>query len=144
MKRHSFKTEIDAPREKVWEILWGVETYPKWTRVFSETSQVETDWKEGSKVLFLDGNGNGMVSILEKNNPPEFMSFKHIGIMKDGKEITEGEEVKKWAPAYENYILKSNDGKTELVVDMDVNDESKNYFMETWPKAFVKIKELSE
>lgn len=144
MERHTFKIEIDAPREKVWGILWGTETYPQWTAAFNENSQVETDWKEGSKVLFLDGEGNGMVSTIVKNNPPEYMSIKHIGIVKDGTEITEGEEVKKWAPAYENYILKNVSDKTKLVVEMDMENEYKEYFVETWPKALNKLKKLSE
>ena len=57
-----FKIEIDAPREKVWDVLLGEKTYPIWTQAFSENSQVETDWQKGSKALFLDGNGRGMVS----------------------------------------------------------------------------------
>ncbi|HET8837991.1 MAG TPA: SRPBCC domain-containing protein [Flavobacteriaceae bacterium] len=150
MERHTFKTEIDAPREKVWAILWGEKTYSKWTAPFGEgikaegDSRAETDWQEGSKVLFLGAEGNGMMSIIEKSNPPEFMSFKHIGIVKDGKEITEGEEVKKWVPAYENYTLKKRNGKTELVIDMDIADEYEDYFLKTWPIALHKLKELSE
>lgn len=144
MERQTFKIEIDAPREKVWRILWGTETYPEWTMPFSENSQVETDWEEGSKVLFLDGQGNGMVSTIAKKNPPEYMSIKHIGIVKDSKEITEGEEVMKWAPAYENYTLKNVSDNTELVVEMDMENEYKEYFVETWPKALSKVKELSE
>jgi hypothetical protein len=145
MERHTFKIEIEAPREKVWKILWGEKTYSAWTAAFSEGSKVETDWQEGGKALFLNASGEeGMVSIIEKKDPPSFMSFRHIGIVKDGKEMTEGEEVEKWAPAYENYTLKEADGKTELVVDMDVDNEYKEYFVETWPKALAKAKELAE
>ena len=40
--------------------------------------------------------------------------------MKDGVEDTSSEEAKrKWQGAMENYTLKSVDGKTEVIVDMD-------------------------
>lgn len=114
------------------------------SRVENENGQVETEWKEGSKVLFLDGSGSGMVSTIAKSDPPEHMSLKHIGVIKEGQEITKGEEVKKWAPAFENYTLKENGTKTQLLVEMDVAEEWKEYFMEAWPKALAKIKELVE
>jgi hypothetical protein len=86
MDRHTFKTTINASREKVWDVLWGDDTYPKWTSVFSEGSKAESDWKEGSKILFTDGKGSGMVSKIESKKSPEYMSFKHLGEMKNGVE----------------------------------------------------------
>ncbi len=62
MEKINFSISINAPKEKVWRTLWEDETYRKWTSVFSPTSYVDTDWKEGSKVLFLDGQDSGMVS----------------------------------------------------------------------------------
>lgn len=44
----------------------------------------------------------------------------------------------------ENYRLKTLEGKTELVVDMDMTDEFKDYFINTLPKALDKVKELAE
>lgn len=35
MKVLKFSTEINAPREKVWEVLWKEGSYKKWTKVFS-------------------------------------------------------------------------------------------------------------
>jgi len=40
--------------------------------------------------------------------------------------------------------LKDSSGVTELKIDMDSNDEYKDYFLKTWPKALEKVKELSE
>jgi uncharacterized protein YndB with AHSA1/START domain len=37
-----FKTLIDAPREKVWDILWADDTYQKWTAAFCEGSKAIT------------------------------------------------------------------------------------------------------
>ncbi|MET0391549.1 MAG: SRPBCC domain-containing protein [Chitinophagaceae bacterium] len=144
MEKQQFNITIDAPREKVWDILWADDTYRKWTSVFSEGSHAETDWQKGSKVLFLDGKGSGMVSTIADNIPNEYLSIRHLGVVNDGVEDLESEKVKEWAGAMENYTLKSVDGKTELIVDMDINDEYKDYFKNTWPKALDKVKELAE
>jgi hypothetical protein len=144
MKKHEFKTSINASKEKVWEILWNDDNYGKWTSVFAEGSRAETDWNEGSKVLFLDGKGQGMVSMIASKKPNEYMSFKHLGFVMNGVEDTQSEKVKEWAGAMENYTLKQVDGKTELIVDMDINDEYKDYFLKTWPLALGKVKEMAE
>jgi hypothetical protein len=144
MEKINFSTTINAPKEKVWKVLWDDATYRKWTSVFSASSYAETDWKEGSKVLFLDGQGSGMVSKIEVNKPNEFMSFKHLGIVKDGVEDTDSDAVKGWGGAFENYTLNEVNGVTELLVELDVNEEHKEMFMGMFPKALEKVKILSE
>lgn len=144
MEKQHFSILINAPREKVWQILWNDQNYREWTSVFSEGSRAETDWKKGSKVLFLGGSDEGMVSKIEENIANEFMSIKHLGMIKDGVEDMDSEEVKKWAGAMENYTLRDLHGKTELIIDMDVTDDHKDYFLTTWPKALQKVKEMSE
>jgi len=145
MEKINFSTSINAPREKVWDILWNDDSYREWTSAFMEGSYAETDnWKEGSKVLFLAPGRNGMVSTVAKNKKNEFMSFKHLGEVKNGVEDTESEKVKSWAGAMENYRLTDENGKTKLEVDMDSTDEFKDYFEKTWPVALEKVKELAE
>ncbi len=145
MEKMNFSININAPKEKVWQVLWNDASYRKWTSAFMEGSYAKTDnWKEGSKVLFLDPKDSGMVSTIVKNKPNEFMSFKHLGEVKNGVEDTSSDKVKGWAGAMENYTLKGINGKTELLIDMDVNDDFKDYFVNTWPKALDKVKELAE
>jgi Activator of Hsp90 ATPase homolog 1-like protein. len=145
MEKKIFQTSINASKEKVWKTLWNHDTYKLWTAVFAEGSTVETDnWKEGSKVLFLDGKGNGMVSKVAANRPNEFMSFKHLGVIKDGKEDMGNEKNNEWSGATENYTLNGQNGKTELIVEMDITEEYRDYFEKTWPKALEKLKELAE
>ena len=144
MERKSFSISVNASREKIWDVLWSDSSYRQWTSVFAEGSRAETDWKKGSKVLFHDGKGDGMVSTIIENIPNEFMSIKHLGEVKNGIEDTASEKVKQWAGAMENYTLTEVDGKTELNVDMDIAEEYKDYFLTTWPKALEKIKELAE
>ena len=144
MERKEFTIDINAPREKVWDVLWQDDSYRKWTSVFSEGSHAETDWKKGSKVLFLDGKGSGMIAKIAENIPNEYMSIQHLGMLNDGVEDFESAKVKEWAGALENYTLENKDGKTHLVVDMDIAEEYKDYFANTWPKALDKVKELAE
>ena len=146
MEKLNFSVSINAPKEKVWKVLWDDSSYREWTRVFSEGSYAETDnWKEGSKVRFLSANAtDGMVSEVAANRPYEYMSFRHLGIVKDGKDDMDSDEVKAWAGSTENYTLEENNGATNLKVDMDASNEFKEYFDKTWPRALDKVKTLSE
>lgn len=144
MQTLNFKIQINAPKEKVWKTLWDDKTYRMWAGVFSPGSYAVTDWKEGSKTLFLGPEGEGMVSTIAKNIPNEFMSIKHLGMVKDGVEDLDSEETKKWSGALENYSLKEENGVTELSVSLDTVEDYKDYFDKTFPKALEKIKELSE
>jgi hypothetical protein len=85
-----------------------------------------------------------MVSQVAANRPNEFMSFQHLGEVKKGEEDTTSERVKQWAGAMENYTLKEANGVTELKVEMNITEEYKDYFANTWPKALEQIKSLSE
>ncbi|MGY5847150.1 SRPBCC domain-containing protein [Salegentibacter sp. HM20] len=145
MERNKFEIRINAPRVKVWDVLWSDETYPRWTSAFSEGSRAKSTWNEGDKIYFLNSDGEGMVARIEKRKDPEIMNFKHIGMIdKTGKEDLESEKVQAWAGARENYQLKEEGGKTLLTVFMDIDGEYKDYFLKTWPKALEKLKQLSE
>lgn len=144
MKKLEFKTVINASPEKIWEVLLGKDTYPIWTAVFAEGSNVKTDWKKGSKAIFLDGKGNGMVSEIAENIPGKFLSIRHLGDVINGKEDLESEKVKEWAGAYENYTLTEVDGQTEWSISLDIVEDYEDYMMDTWPQALKKVKELAE
>lgn len=144
MKREKFNISINAPREKVWKVLWDDASYRDWTSFFMEGSHAETDWKEGSKVHFLSPDGGGMLSRIESKIPYEYMSFKHLGVVKGGVEDTDSDEATQWSGAFENYTLKGVNGKTELTVDMDIVENYREYFLKTWPVALERVKALAE
>lgn len=142
-----FEIVINAPKEKVWSILWNDTTYPAWTAPFSPGSKAVTDWKQGSKVLFLDQKNDGMVSTIAESKPAEYMSIKHLGSVKNGVEDLDSEEAKQWNGSYENYNLEDKNGGTLLKVTMggvEIPAEFEDYFKDAWPKALDKVKELSE
>ncbi len=144
MQRKQFTITVNAPADRVWEILWNTSTYNEWTAVFAEGSRVETNWQKGSKVVFGDGKGNGMIATIAETIPPRFMSFKHLGALKDGVEDFDSEATKQWAGAMENYTLEEVDKQTRLTVDIDITEEYLDYFDKTWPRAMDKIKEIAE
>lgn len=145
MQKINFSISISAPKEKVWGSLWELFHYNTWASAFAEGSTVKTDnWKEGSRIYFLDHNGQGMISMVAANKPDEFMSFKHLGMIKDGIEDTSSDAVSAWAGSLENYKLSGENGKTILSVEMDITEDFRDYFMKTWPVAMEKIKGLAE
>lgn len=149
MQKLHFSIKIDAPKEKVWNIMLDDKTYREWTRVFSPGSYYKGDWSKGSKILFLGpdpktGQEDGMVSRIAENRPYEYISIEHLGIVHNDKEDTTSEEARKWAPAFENYTFKEADGATELQVDMDSEDGYADMFSRLWPKALKKLKEIAE
>jgi len=139
MKKIKFQTTINASSEKLWQVLWSDSTYRQWTAAFTEGSYAESDWQEGSKILFLSTGGNGMFAIIEKSIPGKQMTFRHQGEIKNGVE-----EKKEWGNAEESYYLQEENGKTELTVEVDATAEFQQYFEDTFPKAMKILKEIAE
>lgn len=139
MTRLTFSISIHAPRERVWQVLWDDATYRQWTAVFSDESHAESDWQEGSFVRFLDGKGNGMLSRIARLVPNEWMSFEHLGQLRD-----DAEDRTKWSGFMENYRLTHSERGTVLQVEVDTEDEYADVFRDLFPKALQKVKELAE
>ena len=135
----NFSSTIKAPKEKVWDTLWKDSTYREWTSVFSEGSYAESDWNEGSKILFLSPSGDGMFSVIDKKIPNEQMTFRHLGEVRNGVE-----EKKEWENALESYHLRENNGVTELTVALDATEEFAGHFKEIFPKALDRVRQIAE
>lgn len=143
---------IDAPREKVWDMMLGEATYREWTTPFSEGSYYIGSFEEGADIRFLgpdqenpeSGKEMGMVSKVRESRRPEFVSVEHLGFIKDGVEDFTSDEVKKWTPAFENYTFNEKDNGTEVVVELDTPDEYHQMMKDMWPKALQKLKEICE
>lgn len=148
MKQLVFTTEINAPRDRVWRVLWDEKTYAKWTSVFSEGSyavtEPEGEYKKGNKIKFMSPDGNGLFSLIDQCKPPEVMSFRHLGVIKNGEVQLEDEETKKWSGAMESYYLSDKDGETILKVELDSTSEFADYFSTKFPQAIEAVKELAE
>jgi hypothetical protein len=140
---------INAPRERVWDVMLSDDTYRQWTSAFNPGSYYKGDWKKGSKIIFLgpnpDGSGEGgMVSRIRENRQHEFISIEHLGIVHNGVEDTESAEAKKWAPAHENYTFTAKNGGTELTIEMDIEAKEKQNFEKMWKDALSRLKKIAE
>jgi len=148
MERLQYKIDINAPATKVTELMLGKDTYKLWTAEFEPTSDFEGSWGKGDKIYFTgideEGKKGGMVSEIAEHIPHRFVSIRHYGILDDGKEITEGEQVEKWAGGFENYTYEEKDGITTVIVDLDTTPDFIAYFDKTYPKALNRLKELCE
>jgi hypothetical protein len=151
MKKLQFKVSILAPANRVYDVMLGISnksTYEQWTALFNPTSTFEGSWEKETKILFLgvdeQGVQGGMISKIVDNIPNRFVSIQHYGLIKDGKEITEGPEVEKWANGFENYTFEENDGTTNVTVDLDTTEEFVEYMNQSYPNALNKLKEICE
>lgn len=140
---------INAPREKVWDVMLGDATYREWTSVFNpKGSWYEGGWNTGDDIRFYgpgeNGELGGMIARIAESRKPEFVSIEHRGMMENGVDDLTSDKVKAWQGAHENYTFNEVDGGTEVLVDMDVEDEYVPMFNEMWPKALAKLKEVAE
>ncbi|MFD0792674.1 SRPBCC domain-containing protein [Mucilaginibacter litoreus] len=147
MEYSKFEVSIDASTEKVWDSLWSDANYPKWTNAFCEGSHAVTNWQEGSKVHFLDGNNSGMFAVIERNEREKFMSIKALGEVVNGNEIVDTEMAKACAGSYENYTLTREGDKTHLLIELIADTlppEFKDFMDNAWPKALKALKAVAE
>lgn len=145
MNKISMSERIHAAPKTVWDTMLGDATYRDWTSAFAEGSYFEGSWEQGKEIRFLSPQGGGMAAVIAECRPYEFISIKHVGVVKEGGEVdTESEAVKKWAPAFENYRLVQVDGGTEVQVEMDVTPDFEGCMKETWPKALARLRALCE
>lgn len=145
MKNLVYKTTINAPRKKVWDIMLQRETYKEWAGAAWPDSSYEGEWEEGSNVRFIGPDGSGTLASLLEVRKPEYISAKHIAILlSGGVEDRTSEMAKEWVGMTENYTFKENGNSTELTVDMKSYPAWEKMLEDGWPVALKKLKEICE
>ncbi|MES2618453.1 MAG: hypothetical protein V4613_11270 [Bacteroidota bacterium] len=148
MQTIQFSININADVQKVWSTMLTDSTYREWTKAFHESSYFSGSWDEGSEIRFLGvdekGELQGMYSRIAKNIPLQFISIEHLGMVSNGLVDTTSDEVKKWAPSFENYTFTVDGDSTIVTVDIDVSDEYKEMFEGMWPNALKALKAICE
>lgn len=142
-----FSKTINAPVQKVWDIMLWDEWYRQRTKPFNPAwSRYEGDRSQGSKIRFLWPDPRdatkigGMYSEIAENKPYEFISIRHLGEVNG----TEVKEMPEWDGASENYSFSEKEGVTTVDIRLDVPEDFKEYMEETWPQALTALKDLSE
>ena len=135
---------IHAPKEKVWEVLLNDEYTRQWYAEFMEGSHAETDWKVGSKALFTDSNGSGIIGKIVENKKAELLTIEYLGAVENGKEEYDSEMAKAVKGSMEIYKLSESNGVTNLIISVDMGEEHFDFMSLAWDKALQKIKSFSE
>lgn len=141
-----FTIFIKAPVKTVYSAM--LEKFNEWTAVFSPNSYYTGSWDKGAAIRFLtkDENGSlvGMVSQIKEHLPEKLVSIEHIGVVDNGKELTEGPAAEVWKGALENYSFEKTEQGTLVTVTQDTTESYVDYFNKTYPEALAKLKEICE
>ena len=135
-----FSINIKKDAQAIWKILWHDKTYRLWAGDFSKGSYAESDWKEGSRVEFYNSRGLRSEAIIETRKENEAMIFRFDGLPEACSKINENGKI----ISYKKYILKPIGDITMLSVYLDIDEEREPYYLENYPKALDKIKQLAE
>ncbi len=136
--------EIDAPEEKIWNVLTKDNHTREWMSIFSPGTYALTDWQLGSKVTFADDSGSGIIGNIVVHEPFKTLSIEYNGVLNNNIEDFESEEAQVFKGAHETYRLSPQDSKTLLKIAVDMSEGFFDTMSKAWDKALVKIKELSE
>lgn len=149
MKKQYFSIQINAPRDKVWDVMLADKTYRIWTEAFNPGSYYQGSWGEGEEIKFLgpdpEGKGEGgMIARVITNKKYEKIVLEHFGMIANGEIDTTSDMVKTWTPALETYTFSDTNNGTLLEVEVDLPDEYLEMFSDSWPKALETLKNLAE
>ncbi|MBA4853078.1 SRPBCC domain-containing protein [Emticicia sp. BO119] len=136
--------EINASKEKIWDVLTQDPYNQKWYSIFSPGTYALTDWQLGSKVVFADNSGSGIIGRIIIHDPYELLSIEYYGVLNDNKEDFDSTEAQIFKGAHETYRLTSKDEKVVLDIESDMSDGFFDTMSASWDKALIKIRELSE
>jgi hypothetical protein len=146
MKQTTIRKSIDvnAPKEIVWEVLLDDKFTRIWYAEFSEGSHAETDWKIGSKAVFTDNSGCGLIATVVANKPYEFLQLQYTGYMNSGIEDYHSKIAQEVKGGLETYRLSEKDGVTNLSIECSMSEQMFETMSLAWNKALLKLQELSE
>jgi uncharacterized protein YndB with AHSA1/START domain len=143
MKTIQKTKQINAPKEKVWNVLLEDEYNRIWMAEFMEGSHAKTDWIEGHKVRFLDNDNNGLVGRIITKRPYDAIEMEYDGEVKNGEDDFDSEMAQAMKGSRENYYLSEKNGVTTLKIESDMGDDWYDMMSASWDKALEKIEELS-
>ena len=132
------ETEIDAPPDKVWAAL----TDPEQIKEYMFGSQVETDWKPGSPIVWkgeYEGKQYEDKGEIVEIEPERRLKVTHFSPMS-------GEEDRPENYHTVLYELESRDGRTRVSLHQDNNssEEAAEHSQANWEKMLAGLKQVVE
>lgn len=145
MATFNYEIIINAPIQKVWDLLWDDKTYGEWTQFFAPGSRFKTDWKIGGETFFTDSEGNGMFSTIKSMNEPKEVIFSHLGMVRNGEVDAATINQLEWSGAEEKYFLREIDANsTELRAEAHATAEMEGMMNRGFNEGFKVLKKLAE
>ncbi|WP_298394510.1 SRPBCC domain-containing protein [Flavobacterium sp.] len=139
-----FEVEINAAAEHIWSKMWDKKSYSDWTTPFCAGTYYTGEIEQGSRIHFIAPSFEGMYSDVFYLIPNKLLIFKHIGNLKDLKEVPLDAESEKWTGSFETYKLNEIDGVTTVIAEIDCVADYINYMKEKFPLALQELKKISE
>lgn len=139
-----FEVEINAAAEHIWSKMWDKKSYSEWTTPFCAGTYYTGEIEQGSRIHFIAPSFEGMYSDVFYLIPNKLLIFKHIGNLKDLKEVPLDAESEKWTGSFESYKLNEIDGVTTVIAEIDCVADYINYMKEKFPLALQELKKISE
>lgn len=144
IKKIVFEQEIKASVETVWNKMWDKKSYTDWTTPFCAGTYFTGEIELGSRIHFIAPSFDGMYSDVFYLIPNKLIIFKHIGNLKDLKELPIDAEAERWTGSFETYKLNEVNGVTIVTAEIDCVPEYINYMEEKFPLALQELKKISE
>ncbi|HYO21424.1 MAG TPA: SRPBCC domain-containing protein [Flavisolibacter sp.] len=146
MAMQTIKKEItvNAPKEAVWQVLLNDEFTRQWYEAFSPGSHAETDWRVGSKAVFTDNTGCGLISRVVENKPGEVLAMEFEGAINNGVEDYDSDMAKAMKGGKEIYRLSEETGRTHLSIAADMDENYFEMMSAAWDKALEQLRALAE
>jgi uncharacterized protein YndB with AHSA1/START domain len=144
IKKLTFEVSINASASTIWNIMWDKKTYTDWTTPFCAGTYFTGEIELGSRIHFIAPSFEGMYSDVFYLVPNKLIVFKHIGNLKELKELPLDTETEKWTGSFETYRLNEFEGITTVTTEVDCMDDYINYMNEKFPLALQELKNISE
>lgn len=136
--------DIKAPAEHVWKALFKRKNFARWSKAFSENARVESQWKLGGNIRFVDSDNSGILGTIKACEPFEELSIRFEALINNGKEDSTSDKAQRWVGCHENFFLVEGQTETILTVEEDVPQDRLQSLNSKWDKALREIKEIAE
>ena len=145
MKNKEYTIEINAPQDRVWDIMLSKDTYAEWVKGFAENSLFVGEWTQGTHMDFIHPNHGGTRATLDIVDRPHRLQATHIALIsKDGSLDTTSEFAKTWIGTVEEYILQTENDTTHVTIVMHFHPDYEDMLDKGWKKSLQFLKALCE